>query len=301
MMLKSRNAPYLAMLAPWMLNMVVLMALPLVAVALLSFYRWDLFGAPVWVGLGNYKAIFGGDARFEQAIRVTLVYTAMYVPTELVGGLLLGLLLHHIAEGDRRGEGAEGVQGVAVSLVRAAVYIPTVLSGVALSLVGMWLFQPGSGLVNGVLAHFGVAGPRWLLDPHVALFTLFLMSLWGLGRAAFLVLAARQMIPTSVYEAALIDGAGPSAIFWRITLPELVPTLAFNLVLGTAATLQSFTGAYVATAGGPLRATLFIVLYIYEKGFHELAFGYAAALSMVVFAASLVISVAMARLMEERA
>ena len=101
-------------------------------------------------------------------------------------------------------------------------------------------------------------------------------------------------------EAALIDGAGPMAIFSRITLPELMPTLTFSFVLGTAATLQSFTGAYVATAGGPLGATMFIVLYLYEKAFHELQFGYAAALSMIVFAVSLGISVLLARLTEER-
>lgn len=290
---RSANGPYLAMLAPWAVSLVVLVALPLGAVALLSFCRWDLFGSPVWVGLSNYRDIFTNDDRFLQSVRVTLAYTALYVPTEVVGGLAVGLILHQIAEGARP-------QSVAVGAVRAAVYLPTVLSGVALSLVGMWLFQPGSGLVNGVLAALGVTGPRWLLDPGVALFTLYLMSLWGLGRAAFLVLAARQMVPTSVYEAALIDGAGARAIFWRITLPELMPTLAFNFVLGTAATLQSFTGAYVATAGGPLDATLFIVLYIYEKAFRELQFGYAAAMSMIVFAVSLGISVLLARLMEER-
>lgn len=289
------DAPYLAMLAPWTFCLVLFVALPLISVAGLSFCRWDMFGAPVWVGLSNYREIFMSDDRFIQSVKVTLLYTAMYVPTEVVGGLGIGLLLHHIAEG------ATGrLRGVAVGAVRAAVYLPTVLSGVALSLVGMWLFQPGTGLVNGVLAAFGVTGPRWLLDPRVALFTLFLMSLWGLGRAAFLVLAARQMVPTSVYEAALIDGAGPMAIFSRITLPELMPTLTFSFVLGTAATLQSFTGAYVATAGGPLGATMFIVLYLYEKAFHELQFGYAAALSMIVFAVSLGISVLLARLTEER-
>lgn len=289
------NAPYLAMLAPWTVGLVLLVLLPLLSVAVLSLCRWDLFGAPVWVGLDNYRDIFTNDDRFMQSVRVTMLYTVMYVPTEVVGGLAVGLLLHHIAEGGRG-----RLQGAAVGAVRAAVYLPTVLSGVALSLVGMWLFQPGSGLVNGVLAAIGVNGPRWLLDPRVALFTLYLMSLWGLGRAAFLVLAGRQMVPTSVYEAALIDGAGPVPTFWCITLPELMPTLAFNFVLGTAATLQSFTGAYVATAGGPVDATLFIVLYMYEKAFRELQFGYAAAISMIVFSVSLGISVVLAHLMEER-
>lgn len=289
------NAPYLVMLAPWTIGLLLLVLLPLLAVAGLSLCRWDLFGAPVWVGLGNYRDIFTCDDRFMQSVRVTLLYTVLYVPTEVVGGLAVGLLLHAIAEGSRG-----RLQGAAVGAVRAAVYLPTVLSGVALSLVGMWLFQPGSGLVNGILARIGITGPRWLLDPRVALFTLYLMSLWGLGRAAFLVLAGRQMVPLSLYEAALIDGAGPVSTFWRITLPELMPTLAFNFVLGTAATLQSFTGAYVATAGGPLDSTLFIVLYMYDKAFRELQFGYAAAISMIVFAVSLGISVVLAYLVEER-
>lgn len=286
-----RDAPHLLMLAPWTAGLLVLVALPLAAVAALSFCRWDLFGTPEWVGLANYRDLLGHDPRFLQALRVTLLYTLMYVPTEVVGGLLLGLLLHHLAEGSR---------GPWVALVRAAVYLPTVLSGVALSLVGLWLFQPGTGLVNGVLAACGVAGPRWLQDPRTALLTLYLMSLWGLGRAAFLVLAGRQLVPAALYEAALLDGAGAWDRFRHITVPALLPTLVFNLVLGTAATLQTFTGAYVATAGGPLEATNFLILYLYEKAFQELQFGYAAALSMVVFALSLAISGALAWLTEER-
>ena len=295
--MRNRETPYLWMLLPWTLCLVFLVALPLLAVAWLSLTRWDFFGAPQWVGLANYDDLFRHDQRFLESLKVTLLYTLLYVPTEVLGGLGLGLLLHHIAESPGRPEGSGGS---AVGLVRAAVYLPTVLSGVALALVGMWLFQPGTGLVNGVLAGLGLTGPRWLLDPRTALVTLYLMSLWGLGRAAFLVLAARQMFEESIFEAALLDGAAPLAIFTRITLPGLVPTLAFNFVLGTAATLQTFTGAYVATAGGPLQATSFLVLYLYEKGFKELQFGYAAALAMVVFALSLGLSAALAHLTEER-
>ncbi len=263
------NRPYWMMLAPWLLALLSLFALPTLALVALSFTEWDFLSAPRWVGLRNYGDIFTADPRFWQSLQVTGVYTLLYVPTEMVGATLLGVLMNQKVR--------------LVGIYRTLCYLPTVLSGVASTLIGMWLFHPEGGLVNRELGLLGLVGPRWLLNPDTALVALWLMSLWGLARSALLVLAALQGIPISLYEAARIDGAGEVRAFFLITLPMLAPTLAFNLVMSTASTLQTFSGAYVATAGGPLDATLFYVLYLYQKGFQQLQMGYAAALAVLLF------------------
>ncbi len=130
----------------------------------------------------------------------------------------------------------------------------------------------------------GVQGPRWLADPDTALPALLIMSLWGMGRSMIIFLAGLQDIPEPFYEAASIDGAGPWAKFWRITLPLLTPAIFFNLVLSIINTFQTFTSAFVATDGGPLNSTLFFVLYLYRQAFQFFNMGYASALAWVLFA-----------------
>lgn len=273
------------MLGPWLLALLSLFALPTAALVGLSFTEWDFLTPPRWVGLRNYSDAFLADPRFWQSLKVTGVYTLLYVPTEMIGATLLALLMNQKVR--------------LVGVYRTLCYLPTVLSGVASTLIGMWLFHPEGGLVNRLLGSFGVTGPRWLLDPDWALLALWMMSLWGLARSALLVLAALQSIPVSLYEAARLDGASEMRAFFVLTLPMLAPTLAFNLIMSTAATLQSFSGAYVATGGGPLDATLFYVLYLYQKGFQQLQMGYAAALAVLLFALCSVIAWSLTRMVPE--
>lgn len=279
------NRPYWLMLAPWLLALTCLFALPSLALVGLSFTEWDFLSAPRWVGARNYADIFTADPRFWQSLRVTGLYTLLYVPTEMVGATLLALLMNQKVR--------------LVGVYRTLCYLPTVLSGVASTLIGMWLFHPEGGLVNRELGVLGLAGPRWLLNPDTALVALWLMSLWGLARSALLVLAALQSIPVSLYEAARLDGASEVRAFFVLTLPMLAPTLAFNLIMSTASTLQTFSGAYVATAGGPLDATLFYVLYLYQKGFQQLQMGYAAALAVLLFILCSLIAWTLTRMVPE--
>jgi multiple sugar transport system permease protein len=194
----------------------------------------------------------------------------MYVPTELIGGLCLALLMNQVS-----------VKGLRI--VRTVYYLPSVISGVAFVVVWMWLFQPEAGLINATLALFGIQGPRWLADPDTALTALWMMSLWGLGRTAIIYLAGLKGIPKELYEAAAMDGAGAWRSFTSVTLPLLTPTIFFNLVLSVIATFQTFTSAFVATNGGPLDSTLFYVLYLYRKAFQDFQMGYASALAWVLF------------------
>jgi multiple sugar transport system permease protein len=145
------------------------------------------------------------------------------------------------------------------------------------------MFHPTAGLINGTLARAGIQGPRWLADPDTALYALWLMSFWGLGRAAVIYLAGLKQVPAELYEAAAIDGASAVQRFARVTLPLITPTIFFNLVLSIIATFQTFTSAFVATNGGPLDSTLFYVLYLYRQAFQYFAMGYASALAWVLF------------------
>jgi len=267
-------------IAPWLAGFLLFTAGPMLLSLYASFTDWDLLSDPVWVGLGNYQAL-AEDPLFLQSLKVTASYTLLYVPFDLIGGLLLALLVRPALKG--------------MGMFRTIFYLPTVFSGVAFVVVWLWMLNPNGGLVNLLLAQFGIEGPRWLLDPNWALWALLLMSFWGWGRSMALYLGGLQAIPGELYEAAAIDGATGWQQFWQVTLPLLSPTLFFNLVLSVISTFQTFTSAFVATDGGPLDATLFLVLYIYRQAFQFFHMGYAAALAWVLFAVILAFTLLLVR------
>lgn len=263
------------MLLPWSLSLLALVLVPLLATAGLSLHHWDLLTPPRWAGADNFLQLLR-DPMVASSLKLTAVFAVLSALSETLGGLALGLLMHQKVPG--------------IGAFRTLCYLPSVLSGVASTLIGMWLFQPDRGMVNRGLALLGIAGPRWLLQPGWALLALWMMTFWGLGRSALLVLAARHSVPDSLYEAAELEGAGWVQQFIHITWPHLWPTLSFNLLVAGAMAAQSFTGAYVATAGGPLESTTFYVLYLYQVGFQQLRMGYAAALSLLLFGLTFVLS-----------
>ena len=255
-------------ISPWLVGLLLFVIGPMLVSLGISFTRWDLLTPPRFVGLRNYERMLN-DPLFWQSLKVTALYTLLYVPTELVGGLALALLMN------------QRVPGIAV--FRTIFYLPSVISGVAFVVVWMWIFHPEAGLLNLALAQVGIAGPRWLTDPRTALSALWLMSLWGLGRTAVIYLAGLKGVPKELHEAAMIDGATAWQAFRHITIPLLTPTIFFNLILSLIATFQTFTSAFVATNGGPLDATLFYVLYLYRQAFERFSMGYASALAWVLF------------------
>ena len=268
-------------ISPWLIGLLVFVLGPMVASLFFSVTRWDLLSPPQFVGLRNYERLFTRDPLLWQSLRVTVLYTLMYVPAELVGGLALALLMH------------QPVRGVRV--LRTLYYLPSVLSGVAFVVVWMWLLHPEAGLINGTLALIGIQGPRWLADPKTALISLWMMSLWGLGRTAVIYLAGLQGVPKELYDAASVDGANAWHRFWQITIPVLTSTIFFNLILSVISTFQTFTSAYVATNGGPLDSTLFYVLYLYRQAFSFFNMGYASAMAWVLFVLILALTVAVVR------
>jgi multiple sugar transport system permease protein len=258
---------YLGIL-PWAIGFVAFTAGPLLVSFFLSFTQWDIVRPPQWVGLANYVRMFTDDPLFRTSLGVTLSYVLLSVPLQLIFGLALALLLN------------AGVRGM--NIFRTVFYLPSVLSGVAISLMWIWILHPDLGVLNGLLDLVGIKGPSWFWDPSWALPSVVLMRLWGIGGGAVIYLAGLQNIPPHLYEAAAIDGAGRWRQFWSITLPLLTPTLFFQLITIMIDAFRIFTEAYVITKGGPLNATYFYMLYLYEEAFQNFNMGYASALGWVL-------------------
>ncbi|MCL7454799.1 MAG: sugar ABC transporter permease [Anaerolineae bacterium] len=269
------------LISPWLLGLLLFVLGPMIVSLIVSFSEWDLLSPAEFVGLQNYERMFTRDPLFWQSLKVTAVYTAVYVPLELAGGLVLALLMNQKLR--------------FLGVFRTIYYLPSVLPGVAFVVLWMWILHPDVGLLNTLLGYAGIEGPRWLADPDWALPALLLMSTWGLGRTMVIYLASLQGIPQQLYEAAAIDGAGPWPAFWRITLPLLTPTIFFNLVLSIISTFQTFTSAFVATDGGPLDATLFYVLYLFRQAFQFFNMGYASAMAWILFLLILALTLVIVR------
>jgi multiple sugar transport system permease protein len=269
------------LISPWLAGFLLFVLGPMVASLFISFTKWDLLSPLKFVGLQNYEKMFTRDPLFWQSLKVTAIYTCVYVPMELAGGLVLALLMNQKLR--------------FVGVFRTIYYLPSVLPGVAFVVLWMWILHPDVGLINTLLSYIGIEGPRWLADPNWALPALLMMSLWGLGRSMVIYLASLQGIPQHLYEAVAIDGANAWHSFWKITLPMLTPTIFFNLVLSVISTFQTFTSAFVATDGGPLDSTLFYVLYLFRQAFQYFNMGYASALAWILFVVILVLTLLIVR------
>ena len=268
-------------ISPWLLGFVFFVAGPIIASFIISFMRWNVVTPSQWIGLANYQKIFTDDADFRQSLKVTVTYAAVTLPLGLVLGLAISLLLNMKLKG--------------MNLYRTLFYIPAVLPGVAVVLLWIWIFNPEFGLINYLLSLVGIQGPRWFFSPKWALPGLMLMSLWGVGGQAVIYLAGLQNIPPHLYEAAEVDGANRWYRFWHITIPLLTPTLFFQLVMNLIGSFQVFVQSYVATAGGPLKSTLFYMLYIYNTAFGSLRMGYGSALAWILAVIILAITIVVFR------
>ena len=256
-------------IAPWLVGFFIWTLGPMIASFVLSFADYAIIAPPEFLGLTNYRKILSDDPAFWDALQVTLTYALFSVPAGIVASLGIALLMNQPVPGLR--------------LWRTIYYLPAVVSGVAVAMLWVWVFHSEFGLINLALRLVGIRGPAWLGSPDWALWALVLMSFWSVGSGMIVKLAGLQSIPTELYEAASIDGAGSWQKFWRITLPMLSPILFFNLVMGVITTFQYFTNAYVMTDGGPGRATLFYNLYLYRTAFNYFQMGYASALAWILF------------------
>jgi multiple sugar transport system permease protein len=273
---QQRARMFYILILPWFIGFIVFYVGPMIFSFALSLTKWRLLDTPSFVGLQNYSDMMH-DSRFWQSIKVTTIYVVGGVPLALVTALLLALLLNQNVRGQ--------------SVFRTIFYLPSVVTGVAVSVLFVWIFNPEFGLLNNVLSLVGINGPGWIASVDWALPALIITSLWGIGGTMLIFLAGLQGIPQELQEAASLDGAGALARFFHLTLPLLTPTILFNLILLIIFRFQDFTNAYVMTSGGPLDSTLFYVYYIWLNAFQYIQMGYATALAWVLFMIILVLTV----------
>ena len=268
-------------ISPWVVGFTLFEFGPLIASLGISLFQWDLIQAPSWIGLDNYLELFSDDPLFWQSLKVTSVYSLFSVPIGLLFALLLALLLNQPLPG--------------IAFFRTVFYLPAVVSGVAVAMLWIWVFNGEFGIVNYLLGIVGIEGPNWFFDKSWVMPAFILMSLWGIGGSMIIFLAGLQGVPQELYDAAEVDGAGRLRQFQHVTWPLLTPVIFFNLIIGIITSFQTFTNSYVITEGGPANATLFYVLYLYNNGFKFFRMGKAATMAWILFVIILALTIMVLR------
>lgn len=272
----------LVFIAPSLVPLLLFLVGPMAASAGISLLSWDLLTPAKWVGTSNYRALIEDDD-FRRAFLHTLAFIAGYLPLVLVGGLGLALALNQRLRG--------------LGVFRTVYFLPVVTSWVVVALIWKWLLNPGTGLVNWTLGLVGINGPGWWVDPHWAMASVVLASAWkDVGFVMVILLAGLQAIPEDYYEAAALDGQGRWGRFRHVTLPLLSPAIFFVVVISLINNFQVFDQVWVMTGGGPVGATSVVMEQVVKNAFSFGRMGYAAAMSWVLFAVILAVTVAQFRL-----
>ncbi|MEZ0326666.1 MAG: carbohydrate ABC transporter permease [Fimbriimonas sp.] len=259
-----------AFLSPWLVGMLAFTLWPFLRSIYLSFTRYNIVSPPKWVGLANYNMLLTQDELFWKSALVTIKYACISVPLGIVVGVSLAMLLNANVRG--------------MTLFRTIFYLPSIVPTVATSVLFIWILNPNIGLLNKMLARFGITGPAWLNTSPWAFYSLVLMALWGVGGSMVIYLAGLKDVPTQLYEAATLDGASGFRKMRHVTLPLMTPVIFFNLVMGIIGAFQTFTQAFVITPnGGPEDSTYFYSLYLYNRAWKYLDMGYASAMAWILF------------------
>jgi len=261
--------------------------IPVIASFILAFMKWDAFSAPEFTGLDNFNKMIH-DQVFWKSLWNTIYYTVGTVPLTLVLSLGLALLLNKKIRG--------------ISTFRAAIFFPYITSLVAVAVVWNMLFHPELGIINEFLRFIGVDNPPgWTSSSKWAMPAIIIVSVWrGMGYYMVLYLAGLQSIPKELYEAAEIDGANTWHKFRNVTLPMLTPTTFLVLIMLTISCFKVFDLVQVMTMGGPGGATNVLVYEIFNEGFVKYNFGYASAISLVLFLLVLGVTIIQFRIQEKK-
>lgn len=281
-----RNIVGYVFVIPALLCFVVFVLIPLILSLVLSFYTTDMFFTEMTpAGFANFGRVFR-DTLFWRSIGNILLYTIMAVPMTVILSLILAALVNSKIRGAK--------------IFRVLFYLPSITSTVAASIVWLWLMNPAYGLLNNILTSLGLPAATWLTHSSTALVSVTLITVWqGVGGNMIIFVAALQNVPTQLYEAAKLDGAGPLTIFFRITIPMLAPTMYFILTMTLIGAFQLYDQVYVLTSGGPANSTLTPVYLIWQNSFGDNAgaqAGYAAAQSFVLFMIIMLVTLVVRRL-----
>ena len=279
----KKNLTIFAFTSPWVIGFLSFGIYPIIISFYYSLCQYDVLREPMFIGLENYRTILYEDAYFWKTIWNTLYYTIFRVPINIFLSLLIAILLNRTLK--------------ASGLIRATFFLPSLISGVALSVIWIWIFNPQIGLLNTILAFFGLKGPLWLQEENWSKLSLVIMSTWSIGGGRMLVfLAALQNVNPNLYEALKLDGGNDLQCFWHITLPLISPVIFLWSVIEVIASMQIFTEAFIMTKGGPLESTLFYNLYLYNQAFENFNMGYASALAWILLVITLIITLVQFRL-----
>jgi multiple sugar transport system permease protein len=275
----------LAFISPWLIGFFLFSALPMLASLVLSFTDFDPRAVDEirFIGLDNYVQMLN-DPILLQSLGVTARFALLVVPTTLAFALGVALLVNSTLLAGR-------------NVFRTMFYMPMQIPIVASTVIWIGVLNAGNGWLNQGLALFGLQGPDWLNSTTWVHPALVLMGLWGIGNMMLIFLAGLQSVPTELYDAARVDGAGRWGTFRHVTLPLLTPVLFYNLIILLIATFQYFTQAYVISngRGDPARETLFFNLNLFREGFAFFNMGYASALAWLLFVIVLALTVVLFR------
>ncbi|MEM7022170.1 MAG: sugar ABC transporter permease [Pseudomonadota bacterium] len=260
---------------------------PILFGVVVGFTEWGIIGTPEWVGLDNFREAFE-DEWVAVAFRNTLLYGMVIVPGVVVLALSFAMFVN---------------QGWPLSaLARTLFFAPNVVSATVIGLIWVWILDTQYGIVNQYLGMIGISAVPWLTSTEWSLIGVSIASIWwDLGLAFVLFLAALQDVPPDLYEAAEVDGAGRWHKFWYVTLPHLRPVLSMVITLQLISTMRIFSQVYVMTNGGPAGSSSSVIHYIYTTAIVRNAMGYASAISILLFAMILVVTVIQRFLIRERA
>jgi len=267
---------------PSLIGFITFYAVPAGRGIWISLTNWDLLRDPKFIGLDNYAKLLG-DAEFINSLKVTLYYVVLNIPVQTILAIVIAVMMSRLTKS---------------MAVRAMLILPWLMPPVVVGLLWLWLLDPNIGIVNVALKGLGLNAIAFLGLPKYAMPSIAMINIWEyVGYTALLVFAGLQSIPTSVYEAASIDGASEMQMFWRVTIPLLRPVLVFVLVTSVIGSFQLFDVVAITTKGGPVNATKVINWYIYEQAFSRFNMGYSTALSIVLFGMLVFVSLAQMRFM----
>lgn len=264
------------------MGFVVFLATPILASAFYSLTDFNLFQAPEFVGLDNYRRLLEDD-RFNKAVFNTLYLTVIGVPLSLLLALGVAIVLNLPVKGQ--------------PLFRAVVYLPAIVPVVVSTYVWRWLLNAQYGYINTMLGWFGLPQPLWLQDPGWTKPAILVIGFWMVGGTSIIYLAALQGVPTELREAARVDGAGPVARFRHVDLPFISPVTLFQVIVMLIISMQVFTQPFLlaqtrlnSASGGPDDSLLTYSMYIFQNAFGFLKMGYASAMAWVLFLATMLVT-----------
>jgi multiple sugar transport system permease protein len=276
-------------ISPWIIGFLAFTLYPMVYSLYISFTEHRIRAPSEWIGLTNYANMLQ-DERLWKALQNTTYMVVLAVPLEIGCAFLCAVLLNMKLRGQ--------------SLYRVIYFLPAIVPVVATSILWLWIFNTNNGILNTLLGFVGIKGPSWLSDPTWAKPALVLLGLWGIGTTIVIYLSGLQDVPVSLLEAAELDGASWWQRLRHVTIPMVSPITVFVLILGVIGMFQYFTQAYIFAQSGdrgmgaPLDSTLFYSVYLYERAFLRLKFGYASAMAWVLFVIIMICTMLLLRFSE---